>query len=112
MKITTSVKNGKKAVVVKNSMGNAFSVYLISHYEEIYVVDFRYSNHNLIDLIEKNKINDLIFALGMYGAMSNGTINMMRHLAVNNGVPKYAPPAVVSDTNKIVTPVIDTLIIE
>ena len=48
----------------------------------------------------------------MYGAMSNGTINMMRHLAVNNGVPKYVPPAVVSDTNKIVTPVIDTLIIE
>ena len=112
MKITTSVKNGKKAAIVKNSMGNAFCVYLISHYEEIYVIDFRYSNHNLIDLIEKNKINDLIFALGMYGAMSNGTINMMRRLAVNNGVPKYVPPVVASDTNKIVLPVIDTIKIE
>jgi hypothetical protein len=83
IKITTDVKNGRKAAVVKNSMGNAFVVYLISHYEEIYVVDFRYSKHNLVKLIESENINDLIFALGMYGAMSKGTINMMRNLAKN-----------------------------
>lgn len=111
IKITTSVKNGKKAVVIKNSMGNAFAVYLISHYEEVYVLDFRYSNHNLMDLIEKNGINDLIFSLGMYGAMSNGTINMMRRLATNNGVPKFEPSIVV-DSNKVVTPSLDTLKID
>ncbi len=107
IKITTSVKNGKKAVVIKNSMGNAFAVYLISHYEEIYVLDFRYSNHNLLQLIEQNKINDLIFAMGMYGAQSQGTINMMRRLATNSGVPKYKAP--VSDSNKVARPVKDTL---
>ena len=112
IKITTSVKNGKKAVVIKNSMGNAFAVYLISHYEEIYVLDFRYSNHNLLQLIEKNNINDLIFALGMYGAQSQGTIGMMRRLATNNGVPKYKPPVVSSDTNKVTRPVNDTLKID
>ena len=92
IKITTSVKNGKRAVVIKNSMGNAFAVYLISHYEEIFVLDFRYSNHNLMQIIEKNKINDLIFALGMYGAMSQKTINLMRNLATNNGTPKEIIP--------------------
>lgn len=83
IKITTNVKNGKKAAVVKNSMGNAFVVYLISHYEEIYVVDFRYSKHNLLKIMNDAQVNDLVFALGMYGAMSRGTIGMMRNLAYN-----------------------------
>lgn len=83
-KITTSVKNGRKACVVKNSMGNAFVVYLVSHYEEIYVVDFRYSKHNMVNLIRDNKINDLIFGMGMYGAMSRGTIQMMRQLGLSS----------------------------
>jgi hypothetical protein len=81
MKITTNVKNGKKIAVVKNSMGNAFVVYLISHYEEIYVVDFRYSKHNLLKTMKDAQVNDLVFALGMYGAVSRGTIGMMRNLA-------------------------------
>ena len=81
IKITTNVKNGRRAVVVKNSMGNAFAVYLISHYEEIWVMDFRYSGHSLMDLIADRKINDLIFGMGLYGAQSYGTINMMRNLA-------------------------------
>ncbi|MFM7106180.1 MAG: DHHW family protein, partial [Flavobacteriales bacterium] len=81
IRITTNVRNGRKAAVIKNSMGNAFSVYLISHYEEIWVIDFRYSGHNLMELIATHNINDLIFAVGMYAAMSHGTINMMRNLA-------------------------------
>ncbi len=90
MRINTNVKNGKKAIVIKNSYGNAFVVYLISHYEEIWVVDFRYSKQNIIETIRKNKINDMIFAMGMYGAMSKGTINMMRNLGKQSGV--YVPP--------------------
>ncbi len=88
MKIKTSVKNGKKALVIKNSYGNAFSVFLISHYEEIYVMDFRYSEHNILNLIRDNNINDLIFAVGMYGAMADGTIKRMHNLGFNNGLVK------------------------
>lgn len=95
VKISTGVKNGRKAAVVKNSMGNAFSVYLISHYEEIWVFDFRYSKHVMLDVIRNEKINDLIFALGMYGAMSSGTINMMRKLG-EGGIGM--PPKPLSDT--------------
>ena len=81
MKITTNVKNGKKIAVVKNSMGNAFVVYLISHYEQIYVVDFRYSKHNLLKIMKEAQVNDLVFAVGLYAAVSRGTIGMMRNLA-------------------------------
>jgi hypothetical protein len=34
----------------------------------------------MLDIIAQEEIDDLIFALGMYGAMSNGTIHMMRKL--------------------------------
>jgi hypothetical protein len=85
IKISTNIKNGKKAAVIKNSMGNAFAVYLVSHYEEIWVVDLRYSRHNLMNIIMENDVDDLIFAIGMYAAMSNGTIRMMRNLATQRG---------------------------
>ncbi|MBM3455570.1 MAG: hypothetical protein FJX80_10530 [Bacteroidetes bacterium] len=90
MKITTNVKNGRKAVVIKNSMGNAFSVYLISHYEELWIVDFRYSKHNLLEIIRTNSINDLIFAPGMNHVMNPNTVNMMRRLGTQSGI--YIPP--------------------
>jgi hypothetical protein len=102
MKITTSNKNGKKAVVIKNSMGNAFSVFLISHYEEVWVVDFRYSRHNLVELVEKNDIDDMIFAVGMYAAMSSGTIGMMRNLATHKGGPPPPPPAPNQDSSAVI----------
>ena len=88
-------------MVIKNSMGNAFSVYLISHYEEVWVMDFRYSKHNLTDIIKRNNINDLIFAVGMHAAMSSGTIRMMRNLAVQKGAalpPLPASPTVNRDS--------------
>lgn len=88
IKIKTDVKNGKKALVIKNSYGNAFSVFLISHYEEIYIMDFRYSEHNILNIIRDNSINDLIFAVGMYGAMADGTIKRMYNLGFNNGLVK------------------------
>jgi len=98
MRIQTSVKNGKKAVVVKNSMGNAFAVYLISHYEEVWVVDLRYSKQNLAKIIREQHINDLVFAVGMYAAMSNGTIGMMRRLAFQGGTAEKGTKALKNTT--------------
>lgn len=68
-KITTSVRNGKKILVIKESYGNAFVPFLCNNYEEIYVVDPRKIDMNLVDFIEKNGINEVIavnymFALG------------------------------------------------
>jgi len=90
IRIQTGIKNGKKAVVIKNSMGNAFAVFLVNHYQEIWVVDLRYSKQNLTKIIKENNINDIVFAVGMYAAMSKGTIGMMRRLTTQSGV--YVPP--------------------
>ncbi len=112
IKIKTDVKNGKKAIVIKNSYGNAFSVFLISHYEEIYVMDFRYSEHNILNIIRDNNINDLIFAVGMYGAIADGTIKRMYNLGFNNGLVKKKKVEPVDSIYKTEIKKIDTLNIE
>lgn len=103
VRISTDVKNGRRAMVIKNSMGNAFAVYLISHYEEIWVVDFRYSGHNVMEIIADEQIDDLIFGIGLYAAMSHGTISMMRNLAKPHSpaMPFGKRPTVMPDTLKL-----------
>ena len=41
---TTSIKNGKKLVIVKESFGNAFATWALNNYEEVFVIDPRYWN--------------------------------------------------------------------
>lgn len=68
-KITTSNKNGRKVLVLKESFGNAFVPFLCGNYEEIFVVDPRLLTFNLSDFVSANSINDVIainylFAIG------------------------------------------------
>lgn len=42
--LTSSVGNGKKAVLFKESFGNAFAPWLLNNYSEVYVVDIRKFN--------------------------------------------------------------------
>lgn len=57
----TSVQNGKRVMLVKNSYGNPFAIFLLSHYERVVVVDYRYQKRSLPDLIEEHDIDDLVF---------------------------------------------------
>lgn len=78
-KISTGTKNGKTAVVFKDSFGNCFAPLLMSMYETIYVVDFRYYTGNSISFCKDVNATDVIFALSSSSACSySKTINSMR----------------------------------
>ncbi|OON86430.1 hypothetical protein BXO88_07910 [Oribacterium sp. C9] len=55
------IKDGSSCVVIKESYGNAFVPFLVDHYEDVYVVDYRYYKDNLTQFILDNKIQDVIF---------------------------------------------------
>lgn len=55
------IKDGSSCVVIKESYGNAFVPFLVDHYENVYVVDYRYYKDNLTQFISDNKIKDVIF---------------------------------------------------
>lgn len=69
LRVETGVKNGKRAILIKNSYGNAFAPYLVSHYEELIFLDYRRFTGRVMDLIESRTMKtDLIFLNGILSA--------------------------------------------
>lgn len=59
--VTTSTKNGRRLMLVKDSFGNAIPGYLFYSFEEIFVVDSRYFTPNMKEFVKGNKITDILF---------------------------------------------------
>lgn len=61
----THVKNpektdGSSCLLLKDSYGNCFAPELIAHYQDVYVIDYRYSNTDIVQFVHDNNINDVI----------------------------------------------------
>lgn len=60
------INNGKNAVFIKESYGNAFAPLLIDHYDKVFVIDYRYFykyskyNNDLVKFIKENNVEDVI----------------------------------------------------
>lgn len=52
--------DGSSCLVLKESYGNCFVPWLVDHYQTVYVVDFRYSQVNVMNYIKEHNIKDLI----------------------------------------------------
>ncbi|GAB4476080.1 MAG: DHHW family protein [Thermoflexibacter sp.] len=63
-----NVKNKKTALVIKNSYGNPFVLYLTANYEQVWVVDYRYFKGNLLEIFQQYKVDDIIFMGGIFAA--------------------------------------------
>lgn len=92
IQIDTGTRNGKSIAVVKESYGNAFVPFLIPHYEHIYVVDERYFQTSLVDLIEKNGVDDLLFLNNAFSAMTGYHANNLKKLMYQVYVPPVEVP--------------------
>lgn len=55
------VTDGSSCLVIKDSFGNPFVSVMVDNYEDIYTIDFRYTNQKLVDLVERYGIKDVIF---------------------------------------------------
>lgn len=58
--ISTSVKNGKHLLVLKDSFANCFIPFLTEDYETIHVVDPRYFKQSLADYMDEKNINECL----------------------------------------------------
>ncbi len=62
VRVNTPIKNGRRIVIIKDSYGNAFAPYLALHYEQVFIIDYRYFKSNIPEFIKEYKITDFIFA--------------------------------------------------
>ncbi|KRL92230.1 DHHW family protein [Limosilactobacillus equigenerosi] len=65
--------DGSSIVVVKESFGNAFTPFLVNNFEHVYVVDYRYYDGKLADLVREKHIQNVVF-LNNISAASTDTL--------------------------------------
>jgi hypothetical protein len=59
--ISTEIHNGSRIAVIKDSFGNALIPFLLPHYQEIYIIDPRQFDQQLLPFIETHHINEVFF---------------------------------------------------
>ncbi len=75
-----SCKNGKKCVLIKESFGNCFVPFLVDHYEEIYVVDYRGYKEPVSKLVAEKNITDVIFLNNLEAISDTPTMNVLGNI--------------------------------
>ncbi len=70
LRFVTENKNGKKLMIFKESYGNAFAPYMIDYYEEVIVIDIRYSTDSVASMIANYGITDVIIINNVQAAIS------------------------------------------
>lgn len=60
IEIETSVKNDKTLLIVKDSFANSFIPFLTNHYEKIVVIDPRYFNMSVEELVNEKEIDEVL----------------------------------------------------
>ena len=88
VKISTNVKNGRRCLIVKDSYGDAFVPFLTGSFEEIYVVDMRYFERNLVDFAKEMNITDLLFTCCSYSAVGTNAdyLEGLRTSGITGGI--------------------------
>ena len=76
-----SLTDGSACVILKESYGNAFVPFLAAHYENTYVVDYRYWKGKLPALVAEKGISDVYFVNNIMAAQTKVRINEMRNLS-------------------------------
>ena len=78
VKVDTGVTNGRKLLVVKDSYGNAEIPFYTSSFEQIYVLDVRYFERNLVNFIEATGVTDVLFTMSAYSVVSENADNITK----------------------------------
>ena len=54
------IQDGSSCLILKESYANSLIPFLVDHYERVYVLDFRYTNENVVDFCQQHSIDDLL----------------------------------------------------
>ena len=80
MRVETGIKNSRKILVIKDSYGNAFVPYLAAHYQEVWIVDYRYFKGTVPELMKRHGIKELLYAHNSFATNSAGTVHYGRKM--------------------------------
>lgn len=79
VKMKTQVENGKKILVIKDSYAHCFVPFMLDGFEEITMLDIRYYNQKLSELIEQEGYTDLLFLYNASGFAEDTSISRITY---------------------------------
>lgn len=74
VEIQTNNHNSRKLLVIKDSYAHSFVPFAVNHFEMTYMVDLRYYNGNINDLIDDNGITDVLILYNVMGFVNDSNI--------------------------------------
>lgn len=76
--IHTDNNSGRKLLMIKDSFGNALAPYLAAHYDDIYVIDYRYFKKSIPKFMEQNNIGEFLYAHNTFAMNSQAAVKLGR----------------------------------
>lgn len=76
----SDLTDGSSCLVIKESFGNAFVPFLVSHYQTVHVIDYRYWSGNIPDFVTKNGIQDVLFLNNISATRNSSLVGKMDQL--------------------------------
>jgi len=75
--VNNDLSDGSSCVVIKESFGNALIPFLIPHYQDIHVIDYRYYKQSIVDFCKNNQIQDVLFINNISATRSESLVGKM-----------------------------------
>lgn len=71
------ITDGSSILVVKESFGNAFVPYLVDHYQDVYVIDYRYYSKTVSDLVDAYDIGTVLMLNNIAATSTDSRVSEM-----------------------------------
>lgn len=72
------INNNKTILIVKNSYGNPFSPYFTANYENVIVMDYRYTDRSVKDIVKEFNVTDIVIVNGIFSANTISHLNRLQ----------------------------------
>jgi hypothetical protein len=76
------IKNNKSILILKNSYGNPFSPYFTANYENVIVMDYRYTDRSVKDIVKEYNISDIVIVNGIFSANTTSHLNRLQAILI------------------------------
>jgi len=86
----TRVDTRRRALVIKNSYGNPFAPFLLPHFEQVLVVDYRYFEGRIDELVRKYQVTDVLLINPTLTAYAKWHLDRTWRI-LDHAVPRSAP---------------------
>lgn len=77
MQISTEADSGRRILVIKDSYANCFIPFMLGEFQEITVVDLRYTNQSLSELIAEGEYTDILILYNASGFAEDMSISKL-----------------------------------